>query len=442
MGPEVVRRNTPVAADVVVITSHDLGRHLHCYGVGSVASPSLDLLAAGGVRFEKAFATAPQCSSSRASLATGRYPHNNGVLGLAHAGFDWELEPGSPHASAVFASLGFETHLFGSQHVTLHPERLGFDHMHSPGAEHGNSTGKIIAEAFERVLEAAPRERRLFLEINFEETHRPYASSTQGVSRSEEPLVPPYLPAGPEAIAELKALEGAIAEMDAAAGRVLAALQRAGRAEAALVVFTTDHGLAMPRAKCTLYDPGLEIALIMRWPGGGFAAGSARSELVSNIDVLPTLLEAAAAEAPAGIQGRSLLPLLRGGAYEPRVAIFAEKTFHSYYDPMRCIRTERHKFIRNFETAFAVEVPGDIQGGAIFRADPSRYSSDRTSVIELYDLDSDPAEMRNLAGSPEIAAVEQQLSAELWSWMRETDDPLLKGPIASPRYRQAMLTGP
>ena len=230
--------------------------------------------------------------------------------------------------------------------------------------------------------------------------------------------------------------------MDAAVGRVLAALDKSGRAERALVVFTTDHGLAMPRAKCTLYDPGLEVALMIRWPGGGFGSDPVKSELVSNIDVLPTLLEAAGVELPAHIQGKSLLPLLRGGSYESRDAIFAEKTFHSYYDPMRCIRSRHHKFIRNFETAFAVEVPGDIQQGAIFRADPSRYSTDRASVIELYDLDADPDEEHNLAGSPASAAVEEQLSAELWSWMRETDDPLLKEPIASPRYRQAMQSGP
>jgi N-sulfoglucosamine sulfohydrolase len=141
---------------------------------------------------------------------------------------------------------------------------------------------------------------------------------------------------------------------------------------------------------------------------------------------------------PAGVQGRSLMPLMRGDANEPREAIFAEKTFHSYYDPMRCVRTRRHKYIRNFETGFAVEVPGDIQQGPIFRAYPSRYSTDRPSVVELYDLEADPLEEHNLAGSSSIKAIEEGLSAELWRWMRETHDPLLNGPIASPRYREAM----
>jgi arylsulfatase A-like enzyme len=163
-----------------------------------------------------------------------------------------------------------------------------------------------------------------------------------------------------------------------------------------------------------------------------------RSELVSNIDVLPALLEGAGAAAQTGIQGRSFLPLLRGDAYEPREAIYAEKTYHSYYDPMRCVRTRRHKYIRNFEIGFAVEVPADIQQGPIFRANPSRYSTDRPNVVELYDLETDPLEEHNLAGSPSVKVIEDELSAELWRWIRETDDPLLSGPVASPRYRLAM----
>jgi len=397
----------------VVITTHDIGRHLHCYGQASVISPNLDALAADGVRFDMAFATAPQCSPSRASLATGLYPHNNGVMGLAHRGFDWELT--AQHAAAIFASAGFSAHLFGGQHVTQHHDRLGFDQIHPTGE-------------FQEVIASQPSERRLYLEINLEETHRPYPPAGQPPTGL---VIPGYLPDGPEAVEEMTSVEQTVTTMDTAVGRILSALEGAGRAPDALVVFTTDHGLAMPRAKCTLYDPGLEVAMIVRWPGGGIGRGATNSELVSNIDVLPTLLESCGIPIPAGIQGKSLF----GPA---RKSIFAEKTFHSYYDPMRCIRTRRHKLIRNFETGFAVEVPGDIQQGAIFRANPARYSSDRPSGVELYDLEADPLEERNLAGSVSTQAVEDELSAALWAWMEETRDPLLQGPVASPRYRQAM----
>ena len=409
------------AYDVVVLTTHDIGRHLSCYGRRGVQSPNLDALAAGGARFDQAFCTAPQCSPSRASLATGRYPHNNGVMGLAHHGFDWELDPSVPHIARLLADQGFVAHLFGGQHVSQHPERLGFTTYHE------DKNGQEIASGVEKVLGT---DRRLYLEINFEETHRPYPKVADEPRAGVE--IPAYLPDGPEAMAEVAGLREGIRLMDQAAGQVLAALDRAGRAESAIVVFTTDHGVAMPRAKCTLYDPGLEITLLLRWPAGGVGGGEVRSRMVSNIDVLPTLLEAADVRVPDGVQGRSLLA---GGG---RDTIFAEKTFHSYYDPMRCVRTDRHKFIRNFEAAFAVEVPADIQSGPIFRADPSRYSRDRPAVVELYDLEADPLEQRNRAGMKDVADIEKRLDAGLWRWMRETDDPLLKGPVPSPRYRLAM----
>ncbi|HUE69012.1 MAG TPA: sulfatase [Candidatus Acidoferrum sp.] len=393
------------------MTTHDIGRHLHCYGHGSVVSPNLDALAREGVRYASCFATAPQCSPSRASLATGMYPHNNGVMGLAHSGFDWEL--GVPHAAAVFAGHGFESHLFGGQHVTPHPKRLGFTQINPAGAG---------AEALARA-----EGKRLYLEINFEETHRPYPPAGEPPAGIE---IPGYLPDIPEAVEEMAAVEQAIAAMDAAAGRFLEAIEHAGRAREAFVVFTTDHGLAMPRAKCTLYDPGIEVALLARWPAGGVSGGGVQTRMVSNIDILPTLLVAAGLPVPDGVQGT---PLSDG-----RDAIFAEKTFHSYYDPMRCVRDARHKYIRNFESAFAVEVPADIQAGPIFRADPSRYSRDRPSMVELYDLEADPLEMQNLAGRPDVAAIEEELADRLWRWMRETRDPLLDGPIPSPRYRSAM----
>jgi N-sulfoglucosamine sulfohydrolase len=143
-------------------------------------------------------------------------------------------------------------------------------------------------------------------------------------------------------------------------------------------------------------------------------------------------------QVPGNIQGHSFLPLLRGEPYDARDAVYAEKTFHSYYDPMRCIRTEHYKFVRNFEAGFLIEVPGDIQEGQIFRSHTERYSTDRSKGVELYDLHTDPLEQSNLAGDPEFAEVEIELDARLWSWMEEADDPLLAGPVASPAYRRAL----
>ncbi|HEY8686514.1 MAG TPA: sulfatase/phosphatase domain-containing protein [Chloroflexota bacterium] len=225
---------------------------------------------------------------------------------------------------------------------------------------------------------------------------------------------------------------GAVRQADRAVGRVLRALEDAGLANATFVLFISDHGLAMPRAKCTLYDPGLEIAALMRWPDGGIAGGIVVNDLISNIDLLPTLFDAIDVPIPAGVQGRSFLPCLRGEHYTPRSAVFAEKTYHSYYDPMRAIRTERFKYIHNFEPTPLVEVPGDVARGAIFRANVERYYFGEHPPAELYDLQLDPLEQYNLAGAPEYAQTQAWLDGRLVAWMRETGDALAEGVATLP----------
>ncbi|HEY8448506.1 MAG TPA: sulfatase [Thermomicrobiales bacterium] len=417
---------------VVLITCHDLGRFLGCYGVATVSTPHLDALAADGVRLEQAFCVAPQCSPSRSALATGRYPHANGVMGLAHDAFGWDLHPRERHIAQILGEHGYETHLFGLQHVSTRTERLGFHQVHR------RALSPEVAEDVEAVLSGARPEQPFYLEINLEEPHRPYDQGGVQPDASRGVTVPPYLPDTDAAREEFAALQGAVRQADQSVGRVLAALEKAGLSRQTLVLYTTDHGLAMPRAKCTLYDAGLEVAAIFRWPEGGIAGGRTVGALISNVDFLPTLLDACGIAAPGNLHGRSFLPLLRGEAGEHRDAIFAEKTFHSYYDPMRAIRTRRYKLIRNFETSFLVEVPGDIQPGPIYRTELQRYVLATHPDLELYDLERDPLEEHNLAGDQEYAAIQAELDARLWQWMEETGDPLLEGPVVSPAYRRAM----
>src|SRR5258707_6931669 len=130
--------------------------------------------------------------------------------------------------------------------------------------------------------------------------------------------------------------------MDDGVGRFLRGLDELGIADQTCVSFATDHGVAMPRAKCTLYDPGIEVALLWRWPNV-LPTGRVVSEMVSNVDVTPSLLDALGLPVPAAVQGRSFWPLLTGDDYVARDQIFAEKTFHTYYEPMRAIRTLDHK---------------------------------------------------------------------------------------------------
>jgi arylsulfatase A-like enzyme len=216
-------------------------------------------------------------------------------------------------------------------------------------------------------------------------------------------------------------------------GRIAAAFWGSARAVDVVLGFAADHGLAMPGAKCTLYDPGLEVTLLLA--GAGVPAGQRRSGLVSGVDVGPTLWARAGVDPPSGVDGRDLLS---GGA--PRERVFAEKTFHSYYDPMRAVRSPAAKLIVNFGVGFRVEVPGDVTVGAIFRSDPGRYTGGPHPVAELYDLRADPLERHNLLEGDAWPAPFEELRTALLAWMRDGDDPLLgaRGPLIAPQHRRAL----
>lgn len=419
--------------NVLFITCHDLGRHLNCYGRHTVRSDALDALAEDGVLFENAFCTAPQCSPSRAALHTGRHAHTVGMMGLAHRPFGWRLRAGEHHLAGLLREAGFETILLGVQHLTRTPEvaALGYDHYEREEPVVPAPELAARAEAF--LLDAGRRERPFYLEVGFFEPHRPYDWGGAQPDDSKGVGVPPYLADTPEAREEFRALQGAIRRLDEGVGRILAVLDKGGLAENTWLIFVTDHGIAMPWAKCTLYDPGIEVALIMRWPAAGVGGGKRYRELISHVDVAPTILEGLGLPIPAEMHGRSFWHLLQGLPYRPNSHVFAEKTFHTAYEPVRCIRTETHKLIVNFEIDTRLNVPDDVRTGPLYASLAAELVGQR-DPIELYNLREDPLERTNLAGRFEVAEVERELRGQLLAWMQATHDPLLEGPVASPFY--------
>ena len=422
-------------ANLIMIDCHDLGRHLGCYGWQSVPSPNLDALAARGVRFANNFCTAPQCCPSRAALYTGRYAHSNGMFGLAHAPFNWRLHSDEIHLARYLRDAGYATAQIGVQHVTAQMsdavQGLGFQDVWL-----GNDAPAIgeRAAAYLRSNPAQP----FFLNIGFLEPHRDaHGRFTQAPpDRSLGVGVPPYLPQTPEAEAEFAELQGVIGRMDRAVGRIWEALTESGLLDKTWVIFTTDHGIAMPRAKCTMYDPGIETALIMVAHPFELTGGHVYEELISNVDLVPTILDMLSIPIPNRIQGRSFANLLRGEFYAAREHIFAEKTFHTAYEPQRAIRTERHKLIWNAEVDI-INVPGDIMHSPIFPQMIDQITVERPP-LELYDLKTDPLEHGNIIEEPNYTEIADDLRNRLLEWMQQTGDPLLGGPVTSPYNRQAL----
>ena len=481
----------PRRPNILVIHCHDLGRHLGCYGRG-VETPNIDRLAAGGVRFDKYFSTAPLCSPSRCSRMTGLYPVNHGSLGSTS--FAWGIRQGIKTLPMCLNELGYETRLFGFQHEARDVRTLGYKHFeHGAGSPGASTRAMDVAPKVIEFLDKYDRSGAPFyIDVGFSEVHmgvprggyeawkgpgspsrfKPrYVAQAdlpkyqgQLVAAVQDPYDPykrtyrpehvqplPYLPDRRgirEDLADLNALITNV--VDAMAGRILDRLRSKGLEEDTLVVFTTDHGIDMPRAKGSLYDPGIEVALLMRYPRR-FPAGRSFNSLLSHADFLPTLVEIAGGQAPRNIDGRSFLPLIEGPRYEQRQEIFFENTWHGFYDPMRGLRTGRYKFIRNFDPKrvyWAVESKAarEVLGTLCFGLKP---------LDEFYDLEKDPHEQNNLAGSrtmldllgnrgrsggrsadPAYAALVREFRNRLRAHMMETKDLLLQGPIAHPCYER------
>jgi len=437
--------------NVLLLHCHDLGQHLHCYGVDSVQSPNLDRLASEGVLFERNFCTAPQCSPSRASIFTGRYPHSNGVMGLTHADFAWDLNPGERHLGQVLKDAGYATAGVGVIHETRSgAKRCGLDD-YAPASVAQEMAEAVIAKL--RQL-AQLRDKPFYVQAGCIEPHRlprPDRSADQDFlggrlqpDTSRGISVPPYLRATEGTRTELAELQGAIRHMDAQMGRVLAAVRELDLEKSTLVIFTTDHGIALPRAKCSVYEPGLRTSFILRYPGrDGWHGGIRHKPMVSNIDCLPTILELAGAPVPAGVQGRSLAGLLERRGYSARETIFGEMTYHDYYDPRRSVRTETHKLIVNFTSAPAFMDPSQSWRPRSDTVAPANHALAYHPPFELYDLARDPWEQKDLARDASYSAVLGELRAKLLKHMEDTRDPLLGGAVTGPLHRrsQAWLRG-
>lgn len=421
-------------ANILMITAHDLGRHLGCYGIETVHTENIDALAAKGVRFANYFAADCVCSPSRGCILTGRYPQTNGLMGLTHEPWGWKLNEGERHVAAILRDAGYRTVLVGLQHVTQgDPRKLGYDEVYSE-----KQVAKETVAAARQLLEKAKYgERPFFIEIGFSEVHRPFVN---GRDDEKGVYIPPNLQDTPEISEDLAQYQGTIQFFDRCVGGVLDALEASAVADNTLVVFTADHGIPYPGAKWTLFDPGIETPLIMYQPRTRLAGGKVFEQLMSNVDFLPTLLDIVGVRKPDNLQGYSFKDVLDGRQNEsPRTEVYAQRTSHALYDNLsRCVRGDRYKLIRYFEPGRSVIYPTDAVPQRVAEHVERPRRSGKRPVVELYDLQNDPHERENLAQKAEYAKIVNELSDKLWAWMEEVGDPLLQGPLVTPYYEEAM----
>ncbi|MCL1888665.1 MAG: sulfatase [Kiritimatiellaeota bacterium] len=424
--------------NVVLLISHDTGKMYSPYGHTTVRMPHFEKLARQSVTFDRCFCTTPLCAPARAALTTGRYPHQNGVNGLPGETLgNLDLVERDRHLANVLKRNGYRAVLCGFEHETIDMFGAGFEegihgigHYNNGGDGDILDSGKAITRWFQR-NPGAGTTTPFYLQIGCPDTHRDW-DYVEGPYDEQGVWKAPYLIDSPEVDREMAIQQAACNHLDAGLGVIMDALDRQGVSQNTLFVITTDHGIDFPRAKGTLFDPGVEVGLFMRFDNGGWARGARCPLLASHVDVYPTVLEACGIPVPEGAEGRSLLPALRdpAGATPVRDTVFLEKTYHDNYDPMRGLRTGHHKYVMNFDA----QTLYDVRIATAPRYNWFKFPFAKLQREELYDLREDPDESNNLAKNPAFDVLRLSLKKRLADWMLATHDPLLDGPMPSPLH--------
>ncbi len=389
--------------NILLITADDLGCQLSCYGEKRFTTPRLDALAAEGARFENFYVAQSSCSSSRAALLTGRWPHQNGQIGLAHLGF--RMHPGQPALPALLKAAGYRTGIIGKLHVEPAAD-FPWDWMSKAKvAAKPTQDVKWVAEQ-SRTFFASAREAKqpFFYYVNFFDPHGPYTPEVDQVAGVPEnpvratDVTETYPLRTPTEAAQRRVtatIINTIRRVDVGVGLLLDELQAAGCAANTLVVFLGDNGLPVIRGKTWCYEPGVRVPLLMRGPG--IEPGSIRHDLASEVDLMPTILRAADVAVPESVSGQALLP------NSAREFLFTEMNFHEpqILRVQRSVRNERFKLLLNLTPA------------------PDQ------APVELFDLRTDPGETKNLADDAACADVRRQFEAALQTWRQLTGDPTL-----------------
>jgi len=409
-----------------------------CYGDTNVRTPALDKLASEGMRFHRFFTACPQCVPSRAALMTGRSPvaarmtRFSSPLPADEITFPELLRSQGNYYTGI---CGRSFHLDGSNPKALHDvdllAKLNLRTFKDRVDFLQGSGDAAVASTFASFLDAKPDDKPFFMWANFSDPHHVWNAPSEFRPVPATLKVPSHWPDLPGTREQLADYCAEVNRLDTSVVSILKVLTDRGMLDNTVVIFAGDNGMAMPHGKGSLYDPGSNVPLIVRWPGIK-SIGSQSSNLLSGEDIAPTLLEAAGIKPGTKMSGVSFWPLLVGEAYTPRKYIFVERGPHgsgpvtqeiksSTYDLARCVRSDRYKFIYNC-TPWVPYSPVDSSQGALWsetsaahRAgtlDPrlsETYFRSPRPVYELYDLEADPSELTNLAGKPERAAVQDEL---------------------------------
>ena len=403
--------------NIIYIHTHDSGRMTGPYDP-VFPTPHLAALAEGGITFRQAFGANPTCSPSRACLLTGTYAHQNGMWGLAHRGF--KLNDVNQHMAAWFNEQGYETALFGMQHEAARDEELPYQHMYVAPRINGVYTEQWEADNVDHAAAflKEKHDRPFFMSVGFFHTHLPWPEHSDKVD-PDRLRVLPGIPDTETTRLDFSGYMESVMRADSYIGRVIDAVHEAGLYENTILMFTTDHGVALPGMKCTLTDAGIGVSLILSVPG--YRTGRVSDALVSQIDVFPTFCDLIGGERPDWLEGVSLLPILKGEK-SVRDSIYAEINYHAARNPQRCVRTKRYKYIRRYENILQnVYVNTDASGTkAVF--EENGFFEQQHHAEELFDVMLDPQEKNDLSGNPAYEEILKEMRSLMKDYQTRTGD--------------------
>lgn len=410
--------------------------HAGVYGDKIVRTPTFDRLAAEGALFTNAYTASPSCSPSRASVLTGRYPHQNGDGGNLWSEF--------PNTNPTYVQiLEKDGYFSGSTRKGWGPgeyQVTGFSQ---------NPAGKSY-EDFEAFLEEKPAGKPFTFWFGSSDPHREYVPNTgiQSGMKLEDVIVPGFFPDNDCVRNDILDYYFEIERFDREAGQLIAKLEEMGELDNTIVVMTSDNGMPFPRAKANLYDYGTRMPLVIRWPDK-VKAGTVVNDFVNFVDFAPSFVEAADLDQNS-MSGQSLWGLL-AGEKQDRQQVFLERERHanvrkgdlSY--PMRAIRNQDYLYIwnpmpdrnpaGNPTVHQSVGQYGDVDHSitkfllmqmegksAIGAPDLFELSFGQRPEEELYDVKNDPYQLKNLAADLAFSAIKSQMKTDLVKWMDETGD--------------------
>ncbi|PCE63757.1 sulfatase family protein [Sediminicola luteus] len=433
--------------NVLLITVDDMNYNsVGVYGASVPdITPNIDKLAAQGMRFENAHVNIAVCAPSRGVLATGMYPHKSGIEGF------FKTDKNVTSIVEVLKDENFLTGVLSKEEHSSPEEDTPWDVKRSRAKHLGNGrdANKYYNEVVSFIKRAKRENKPFYLMANANDPHRPFSGSDQEqrawknqsiappskIYLPNEVEVPAFLPDIPKVRQEIAEYYTSVRRADDVVGAILKALDESGKADNTLVMFLSDHGMALPFAKTNCYLNSTKTPWIVRWPEVVKPKSVDNTHFISGIDFMPTVLDILNIETPKEIDGRSFKKLLLGGKQEGRTYVytqFHETSARERY-PMRAIQDNRYLYIFSPWADGKRKFRNESQNGRTFKAMreaafTNEAIANRVDLFvnrvteEFYDLEKDPDALHNLIHNPSYKKRIEAYTAKLRKWMIDTED--------------------